>query len=300
MKKQRGRLESIEALRRKTRIGREERYLKVNDELVRKGQRMPELPDAEVFRRYISSTSLHQNIVDVRVNKERLLENISARGLKSGLAGRSIREAARHGKYVFGILKGGGSLVLHFGMTGGLEYGMDHDPHPEYGRISFRFSNGYRLVYTSMRLLGKVTLTDDIKSYIERKGLGPDALDLPFGNFRKIMNRGRGRIKSTLMNQALIAGIGNVYSDEILYQARIHPEARELGKDETLKLFRSMKKVLLTAIERRADPSEFPRSYITQHRREGEKCPYCSDRVKRKKISGRSSYFCPKCQKKGG
>ena len=105
-------------------------------------------------------------------------------------------------------------------------------------------------------------------------------------------------IKSTLMDQSLVAGLGNVYSDEILFQAGVHPrrKADTLDTDELRALYRVMRRVLRVTTDRRADPGEFPRGYLTARREEGAACPCCDDRVETCTVSGRKSYVCPYCQ----
>ena len=131
--------------------------------------------------------------------------------------------------------------------------------------------------------MGKVGVLEDIGKFITGKKLGPDALDLGLKEFKEITNRGRGSIKSTLMNQKLIAGIGNVYSDEILFHAKIHPasDTDSLSDDKLKKIFQKMRTVMRMAIKRRADPEKFPSSYLLNRRHDGGKCPKCSGTVER-------------------
>jgi formamidopyrimidine-DNA glycosylase len=108
-------------------------------------------------------------------------------------------------------------------------------------------------------------------------------------------------IKSALMDQSLMAGIGNVYSDEILFQVGLHPRApvKELGEGEREELYRTVTEVLETAIDRQAKPEEFPAGYLTPHRHDGGKCPQCGGEVQRVKVAGRGAYYCPCRQGKG-
>jgi len=259
---------------------------------------MPELPDVEVYRRYLDSTALHQEIAGVEVRAARILEGISVAGLKRGLKGRSMEATRRRGKYLFAELDNGKWVLMHFGMTGDLTYQKDLEEEPPHSRLLITFSNGFHLIYISQRLLGKVSVLADVEKFIKEKELGPDVLEIEYETFRDALKRGRGFLKTTLMNQKLFAGIGNVYSDEILFRTRLHPETevRNLDEGHIKKLFNKTKEVMESAIESGADPKKFPRSYLLPHRREGEKCPYCKDRVTRIKISGRSAYFCPACQ----
>ncbi len=109
----------------------------------------------------------------------------------------------------------------------------------------------------------------------------------------------RKAVKATLMDQALLAGVGNIYSDEILFQAGIVPtrRANELSQKERRRLFQIMKRALRTAIRNKAMPDQFPRSYLTRNRQEGSQCPKCGGLVRTHEINGRRSYYCPRCQK---
>lgn len=207
---------------------------------------MPELPDVEYFKTYIDATSLHQAIDSVAVHRDDILGKVSARSLRQRLLGRSLESTERHGKYLFARLSGDGWLVLHFGMTGELNYSSDGDV-PSHTRLCLHFDNGRRLAYICQRMLGTVDWTADPRNYIEGKQLGIDAasdeLDLP--RFREILSGKRGSVKGALMDQSTIAGLGNVYVDEILLRAGVHPKASVPGlrRDAVERLFRAMRAV---------------------------------------------------------
>lgn len=264
---------------------------------------MPELPDVETFRRYLNRTALHKKISDVEISRARILKGISQKKLKKELSGRSMESTDRHGKWMFANLDDGRILVLHFGMTGFLKYFKNPEGDTEHDRMLLSFKNGYHLAYDSQRLLGEVRLIDDAGKFVSDHDLGPDALDgiSDFGTFREILENTRGMAKSALMNQGNVAGIGNVYSDEILFQARIHPKAEisKLDESSMKKLYRAMKRVLKKAIEKKVDPDDFPTSWLIPYRNEGKKCPgKCKGEVKKISVSGRNGYYCPGCQKK--
>jgi formamidopyrimidine-DNA glycosylase len=262
---------------------------------------MPELPDVEVFRRYVGSTALGRTVTDLTLRRESdIVRGVSPTRLRKTLCGAKLTSTRRHGKYSFIELEGRGWLVMHFGMTGRVSYHKDEAREPEHTRLRLALDNGYHLSYVSQRLLGRLSLSDDVEGFVEKEGLGPDALALKLGPFRTIMSSRRGMIKPTLMNQSVIAGIGNIYSDEILFQAGVHPRAEcsKLGDERTAALYRSMRTVLRTAIRHKADPRELPRSYLLPRRAEGAECPECGGRVRKIKIGGRAAYYCPKCQGK--
>lgn len=263
---------------------------------------MPELPDVEILKRYCDATVLHKSIDKVEVQSKRVVEGVSPDELDNTLQGKRFESTDRHGKHLFIQLDHQDWLVLHFGMTGDLKYYKEADAQPEFTQVLFSYANGYHLAYILPRKLGKIRLVDDKSQFIDDQELGPDALNdgLDFAAFADIMADRRGMAKSTLMNQQILAGIGNVYSDEILFQARIHPRMKlnQLDEDGFKRLYSKMKEVLRTAIDCQANLEQFPDSYLIPRRSEGEECPRCDGQVQRIEVSGRAGYFCPNCQKK--
>lgn len=259
---------------------------------------MPELPDVEVFRRYLTATALHQPIERMEVRDDYLLREVSARTLRRHLAGRSLTGTRRHGKWLFADTDGDRWLILHFGMTGRLEYSKDPGRVPEHTRLLLHLAGGYHLAYDSRRKLGEVGLTGHPDAFIERLGLGPDALGLPRERLEEILDSRRGTLKGLLMNQEALAGLGNVYSDEVLFQAGLHPrrEIGDLDRNDRARLHRQTQRVLEMSIDRKADADRFPATWLTPHRREGRPCPRCGTPIRKARIVGRPCYFCPGCQ----
>jgi formamidopyrimidine-DNA glycosylase len=185
-------------------------------------------------------------------------------------------------------------------MTGHLKYFKNMEKDPPYDRLLITFANGYHLAYDAQRKLGEVALIEDVEGFIQEKGWGTDALNPGFdlAAFKEALAGRRGMAKSTLMNQHIMAGIGNVYSDEILFQVGIHPRSKvnQLDEETLEELFQALKEVLKTAINHQANPDRFPDSYIIPHRHDDGQCPRCGSEIKRVKVSGRSAYYCPNCQ----
>ncbi|MBD3312986.1 DNA-formamidopyrimidine glycosylase [Candidatus Woesearchaeota archaeon] len=259
---------------------------------------MPELPDVEVFRRYINRTSIKKKIKKVYSRSGRVVK-ASKKDLKK-LEGKKIKGTSRHGKYLFLEMAGRKIIVLHFGMTGDIEYYKTEEKEkPEYSHLVLDFSEGHSLAYINKRKLGKVLLTDDLKGFVKEHDLGPDAMPLTKKQFRSTINDSGGMIKTMLMDQSRMAGIGNIYSDEILYQAGVHPEkkASKLKDKDIDSIHSAMKRVLKTAIRHKAQPDDFPRSYLLKNRKQGADCGKCKGKIRKKIIGGRSGYFCPKHQK---
>jgi formamidopyrimidine-DNA glycosylase len=269
---------------------------------------MPELPDVETMRQYLQATSLHQEIADVEVRAAGLLpdgdviDRTTAEALNEALVGRTLASTSRHGKYLLVDLDEGAGeiLVLHFGMSGDLSYFKDMADEPEYDRVLVHFANGYHLAYEAVRKLGEVAVIDDVDRFVAEKELGPDALDPAFDleAFKEAVAGRRMMVKSFLMDQQTLAGIGNVYSDEILFQAGIHPRTKinTLDEEAVEALFHTMKDVLQTAIDYQSSPEQYPDSFLTSHRHEGGTCPRCGADLERVKVSSRSAYFCPNRQ----
>jgi formamidopyrimidine-DNA glycosylase len=261
---------------------------------------MPELPDVEIFKRYFNATSLHQRIDDVDVRNAYILKETSARELARGLKGRRFESSRRHGKHLFVRADGKLWLRLHFGMTGSLRYFKGKEHAPPHARVLFVFSKDYRLAFDDQRKFGQIGLLKDVDEFLKNRALGPDALEIDLANFRKIPRQRRGAVKSILLNQQVIAGIGNIYADEILFHARIHPETEisRLGDKGVAKLFRATRHILEKAIAANADANQMPKSWLLPHRGKGGKCLRCGRKLRSAKIGGRTAWFCAHCQKR--
>lgn len=265
---------------------------------------MPELPDVETLRRYLEATALHQTIAEVEVDEEedQLFEHTSVEELRRVLLGAAFDGTGRHGKYLFVTLEPAEEavLALHFGMTGGLSYFEDAEQMPAYSRLIIRFQNGYHLVYHSMRKLGEVRIVDDADRFVEKERLGPDALSPAFDleAFEDVIDDRAVMAKALFLDQHSIAGLGNVYADEILFQSGVHPRTKvdRLSDEEVEHVFDAMKQVLRTATEHGARPDRYPSSFITPHRHPDGHCPRCGAELARVKVSSRSSYYCPNRQ----
>lgn len=260
---------------------------------------MPELPNVEVFRRYLNSTALHKTIEDVEVVETAILVDISPDAFRSGMRSRTMEETRRHGKYCMVHLDSGEWLIMHFGMTGFLRYYKHEHKQPGHARMLFRLRNGYTLAYDSQRKLGSLTLVKDVESFIKNAGLGPDALDVDEQGFINALTSSDSMMKTALMRQENVAGIGNIYADEILFQAGVHPKTRVRDLDDHVlgSVYRHMRKVLTTAIDRQDDLANMPEYFFLPERHEQGRCPQCGGPVKKIKVSGRTGWYCPACQK---
>jgi formamidopyrimidine-DNA glycosylase len=256
---------------------------------------MPELPEVETYARYFARHALHQRIVRVDVLDERILGEIRTETFRRKLKGREFVQVRRHGKHLFADA-GATWLHLHFGMTGDLAFGAEL---PRFAKIVFVFDGGEQLTFEDMRLFGLADLVDDPDAFIRAKKLGPDPLSLTATQFAKLFEGRRGAIKSLLMTQEVIAGLGNLYVDEMLYQTSVHPRRAvdRLKGVEVRALYTSMRRILREAIARRARESELPRNYLYHHREVGDRCPRCGGTIQRTVVFGRTTYFCAKHQR---
>ncbi len=256
---------------------------------------MPELPSVEIFKEFFESTSLKQEIQSVEINNPEILINTSTEKLMDELPGQEFTRGKRYGKYLFAQLSNDYFLTLHFGMNGYLKY-FQKEGGP-YIRLLVEFTNGYKLAFDDMRKFGKVWLTRDPEKFLQEKNLGPDALEIDYKTFKERFKKRKGHLKPLLMNQNFIAGIGNLYVDEILYQSGIHPlsKADKLDKTKLHRLFKQMKHVLNKAIEYHDKTDALPPSFLLPHRHLKGECPH-GGALKIIKVSGRTTYFCPEHQ----
>jgi formamidopyrimidine-DNA glycosylase len=267
---------------------------------------MPELPDVERFRRHLAATSLNRTIADVTIRKAKLLA-LPGTKLRQALRNRRMKRTLRHGKHLLVELDNGRWLALHFGMTGQLLYFKTSADDPKYDRVRLDFADGSHLAFDDRRQLGRISLVDDAEAFIRKQKLGPDALDPKLGEaaFIALFAPSRGTAKAALMDQTLVSGIGNIFSDEILFQARIHPQAsvKALGRADLARLYRTLRKVLETAVARGGGSEEetekLPGYFLIPEREKGAPCPHCGGAIDVLKFSGRSAYFCPACQLAG-
>lgn len=257
---------------------------------------MPELPEVETYKIYVESYSLDQEIDDVIIRDERVLE-VSKKIFKKSLIGKSFISVKRHGKYLF-IELNPIFLIFHFGMSGDVAFFKNKKEEPKHSRLLFKFKNGCFFSYISQRMFGRVNLTENLDQFINMKRLGPDAYTMNFNQFKRTINKKSAILKNALMNQQIVAGIGNIYSDEILFQAKIHPKTKinVLNEDQLEILFKAIKNVLKVRIDKKGELSTYPQDFLIPHRDKDETCPICDSNIQIYEISQRHGFFCPKCQ----
>lgn len=261
---------------------------------------MPELPEVEVFRKYFEKTSLNKEITGVDILDKKTLKDVNPLYFQTKLVGNKFKSSSRYGKYLLCFISAKEAVIMHFGMTGYLTYYKNIQDASTHIRIAFNFSDNSHLGFDCRRRFGKITYSDDYTSFISEKELGIDPINskLHFKDFLNLVDGKTSNIKVFLMDQNIMAGIGNVYSDEILFHTNLSPKRNISSlKDEELKLLhKNIKKILSDSIKY-AEKDQFPGDYLLHYRKEGKDCPRCSGKIKFSTIGGRSSYYCNKHQK---
>ena len=261
---------------------------------------MPELPEVESRLIYFRNTAVGQCVERVIITAPNMIKHPGARAFARRLCGRCFLEAFRRGKYLVVVLDGGGALLLHFGMGGDLSYYQLAKDRPTYTRLEFVLANGWRLAFTCPRKICRVMLVDDVTQVPALREMGPEPLGsaFSFGFLRRLIEqRPRRQIKPLLMDQKMIAGVGNIYADEILFEAHVRPDrlARSLTAEEIRHIHRETRRVLRRSI-RTAGEEEFPSDFLVSRDARGALCRVCGNSIEKKRIGGRTAYLCPHCQ----
>jgi len=278
---------------------------------------MPELPEVETIARGLSKVLKGKRIKQVRTIFPKIVKQDCGLFEKE-LARKTIKAVRRRGKYLLIDLSAGKTILIHLGMTGSFLFAPNNPKGSKGSQVgkhdhvilSFRDCDEL-LRYNDQRKFGKLKVYDtkDEANVPELKKLGPEALEISSSEFVRLFRKRKGMIKPALLNQHILSGLGNIYADESLHEARIHPAQKiDLISDRKLKnLHKAIRKTLLKAI--RAGGSSIDNyvkvdgelgNFQLQHKaygREGEPCRKCGAKIKRIKITQRSSYFCPRCQR---
>ncbi|MCU1363362.1 MAG: formamidopyrimidine-DNA glycosylase [Acidimicrobiaceae bacterium] len=259
---------------------------------------MPELPDVEGFRRVLETYRVGQRVISVKIRDSGVVRDPSGAQFGRKLKGHVFESPQRRGKWLI-TPTDGPTLLLHYGMTGSLIWQESHEEFQRFDRVAIYVEKG-RLIFRDQRKLGGLWLANDDEGIREIIGeQGPDALGLTGRDLTERLGLRRGALKSTLMDQSVLAGLGNMLSDEVLWQARIHPERRfgDLDLKERHQLDLCLQRVLRASIKLGAIPRRA--TWLSSQRSESEAfCPRCQRRLSTGHIGGRTSYWCPSCQAK--
>jgi formamidopyrimidine-DNA glycosylase len=267
---------------------------------------MPELPEVETIKNELYNNVVGRRITSITIDDPRPVQNPLEEFTK-GVSGQKIKELQRRGKYLVFSLSNGKFLIIHLRMTGAVLF--DPGKVGKYARVIFGLDDDHEMVFTDRRRLGVIRLTGSLAD-LEKK-LGPEPLTVTF-SAAVLAQRLKGRhapIKAVLLDQKVLAGVGNMYADEALFAAKIHPirEAGDLNKREIGRLHGAIVSVLTEAVANKGasvDTYQRPdgakgtahENFKVAHQR-GAKCPNCGGNVERIVVRGRGTYLCPKCQK---
>jgi formamidopyrimidine-DNA glycosylase len=270
---------------------------------------MPELPDLEVIGEFLQPRLAGQIIAQAQVLRPIIVRDLTGRGLEAGLIGQQIARVWRRGKFLILELEAGaGWLVINPMLAGRLHYAPAGEKRPGYAAVALLLGDGQELCYTDAKQMGKVYLAADLAQVPGFAELGPDALDpgLTLEQFAERIKPYRGEIKGVLTRQPFVAGIGNAYSDEICWQARIYPFRKRtaLSPAEIEALYAAMRTVLSAAIDilrRRMETEAILgrveiRDFLAVHGKGGQPCPRCGTRISELKGQDHYANFCRTCQ----
>lgn len=288
---------------------------------------MPELPEVETTVRGLRTRVLSRTFVDVWSDwKKTIKKPKSFNQFVKILKGKKIRRVWRRAKNIIFDLSDDYALLIHQKMTGHLLVGKwekdgrtwipqknkkFQDPYNKFLHVIFFLDNGLMIALSDVRKFAKIELykKEDLKKELDKLGPEPLEENFTFEKFKKILSKKKGKVKQIIMKPEVIAGIGNIYASEALFRAKINPQKDivKLNEKELKLLYWAIQKVLLLGIKlggesfsdyRKPDGSKGNFDIERKaYKREGEECLRCKTKIKRVKIGGRSSFFCPKCQK---
>ena len=275
---------------------------------------MPELPEVEHVVRALQKVVVGRTILAAELKLKRIAPDISRPAFDRQLRNAVITAVGRRGKYILFELDSGGLLATHLRMTGKFLSLDTDDKLPPYAHVVFYLDNERRLVFCDMRQFGRMRLVKDSQKLPrELAALAPEPLSEDFTEeyFLKTLKKSHRSLKQLLLDQTRVLGLGNIYAVESLFLAGIHPikSAHTLSKDRARKLFAAIRQVLGEAIDAgstlKIDLADGNGIYFgTSERfwrvyeREGEPCINCGTKIRRIVQGGRSTYFCPQCQKR--
>lgn len=267
---------------------------------------MPELPEVETIRLGLIKRILGKKIVNIKI-----LEKKSFIGSKKHILNREVINVLRRGKLLRILLENDYELQVHLKLSGQILYKEDGGNKTKHTRVIIFFDDGSRIFFDDTRKLGWIRVAEWEKFKDDEYGIEPLTRDFTLKNLEKIILKSDKPIKALLMDQKKIAGLGNIYSSESLFQARINPFkiAKKLSTNEIDSLHKAILNIIQRAIQKKGssmrdemylqvtgEPGEYQTQFLV-YEKEGEKCSVCNEKIKRIKQNGRSTYYCPECQK---
>lgn len=271
---------------------------------------MPELPEVQTILDELRPQLLGGSFTALEADWPPALATGPLPEFRARLVGQRISEMRRRGKYFLCALGSGDALLIHLMMTGRLSVVPGSEPYNRHTHVRFRLDDGRELRLHDVRKLGRVYLVADLDEVLGHLGPEPLAEEFTLEQFRNLISQRRGRLKSLLLNQRFLAGLGNIYSDEALFEAALHPlrRANTLTEEEIEHLYQSIRRVLASAVAELGTtlgdaayrrPNGQAGNYqnlLHVYGREAEPCPLCRTLIQRIVVGGRGTYFCPRCQ----
>ena len=274
---------------------------------------MPELPEVENVVLGLKNRIKNYIITSVRIKEPALIAYPELKEFKKQIKNRKIANITRRGKYILIHLLENKIMVIHLRMTGKLLVKDSDEAIAKHTHVIFKMDHNIDLRFNNVRKFGRIYLIDS-DNYEAAGGLaelGPEPLasDFSFEDFEKLFKGRTATIKSLLLNQKFIAGLGNIYTDEVLYRSGIHPKqnADKLNQKELKKLYKNIRKILKLGIKYNGTTfSDYVNAFgqkgsfqekLKVYQKAGEKCGKCKKVIVKDKIAGRSTYYCPNCQK---
>jgi len=268
---------------------------------------MPELPEVETIRRQLLPIYRGEIIDRVKTQKVRIFQNIAPEEFAKLLKGRKILDITRYGKFcIFNC--GSAYAVFHLGMSGIFLKDKRDSFHPQHIHIQFHFSTGKELYFQDVRKFGKVWLFEEQPEF-DKLGIDPTTRKFTLNNFQKLLNLRQMNIKFLLMNQSVLAGIGNIYANEILFNAGISPfrKSNDLKEEEIAGLYSSVRLILNQAMKKFGTSYSAYRTvsgekgknqrFLKVYQRTNQECYRCSNPIKKIVMGSRSTFYCENCQK---
>tara|TARA_S200000501_G_scaffold378030_1_gene438754 strand:- start:4293 stop:5105 length:813 start_codon:yes stop_codon:yes gene_type:complete len=269
---------------------------------------LPELPEVETVIRSITPKIIKQKIIGIKLNWDKTLYTHSESELNKSLKNKCISSVSRRGKYIIIHLQNR-FLIIHLRMTGKLIFQKKNIKPLQHSRFEILFNDKSKLIFTDIRKFGRIGYHENLNFLNNKLGLEPFSKNL---NTKYLYNKLKlrpGPIKGTLLNQSIIAGIGNIYADEILFKIKVHPQipAKTLNSKKLSELILATQSILKNAIDSMGttiinfsfdkNSSGKYGSQLKVFNKNNEKCQSCSNYIKKIKCAGRGTHFCPHCQK---
>jgi formamidopyrimidine-DNA glycosylase len=269
---------------------------------------MPELPEVETVVRDLRPRVVGRTIVGAKINWDRTIETPSAQKFAQQIRGQKIIKITRRGKYLVFHLASKMYMLAHLRMTGGFFVEKPGEPRDKHMHVILTLDDGRELRFRDTRKFGRMWLVDDPQCVVGK--LGPEPLEISSSEFHALFEKRRGHLKPLLLDQTFLAGVGNIYADESLWAARLHPlrAAESLTRDERARLYRAIRQILTRAIavggtsidvmyKRVNGKSGGFQESLRAFDREERPCRRCGTPIVKTVVAQRGTHLCPTCQK---